>query len=134
LKILDFLHKGYAAIFHLVVNGAFVAIGLFLSANDFKNVQMAFVPAEEGKIPEFLLVTGLIGLLTLALAVTGKFRYAFPVYCLIFAVQAFRQIIFPGSAPLPENEVGGAMLAMVIGGAGAFLSSLVYLKAPKKKS
>lgn len=133
-KILEFVLKAYAALFHLLLCAIGLLLTLFVYSAGENKLKIDFIPLTGDNLTRFFWVTALIGLISIALAVTRKFPYLFPVFTLITFYRAFTWLIFPGA---PYQISGGTtglywILALVAGFLGAFLSSLVYLK--KKKS
>jgi hypothetical protein len=129
LKFLfDLLSKGFAFAYHGAVNLFLLVLGGNALATKQFNLVLPMFPVSGEPLANMLIVTGGIGLLTLLLALSGRFVYAFPVYCLLFAVQAFRWVIFPGKYVIGSMEGFAWWAALVAGAIGAFLCSLVLLK------
>jgi hypothetical protein len=122
----------YSYLYHLVL--ALFLIGLasvaLLSSNTLK---LAILPWSGGALTQWLLWGGLAGLLSIALAVTGVFRYLFPLWALAVLALMVRGYIL---SPIPfatESEFQTAML-LLAGALIAFLASLTLFRLRPRRA
>ena len=124
------LMRLYAYLFHLVL-GLFL-LGLALVALvSATNLHLDMLPWTGKELTNWLLIGSLLGLLSIALAVTGKFRFLFPLWNLIVLVMLVRGYL------LQPYTFGGKdafyqILWIIAGAFLAFLASLTLLRSPRR--
>jgi hypothetical protein len=112
----------YSYLYHLGL--ALFLLGLSIVALLSSSVlKMPILPWSGAELTQWLFWGSLVGLLSIVLAVTGIFRYLFPLWALIVLVFLVRGYILQ---PLPfagEDEFRNALL-LIFGAMLAFLASL----------
>lgn len=132
-SFINLVLQGYAYLYHFVVAAFLLLLSIFAILTKEHKLNLPMFPQTGEALTQALIFIGAVAIITILLAVTRIFVYAFPVYCLVFAVQAFRMLIFPGKAPLDNvNELYWALF-FVFGAVGAFFCSLTLLKRRSKK-
>ena len=118
LRIYSYLFHGALALFLLGV--ALVAL---LSSN---TLRIPILPWTGSSLTQWLLWGGITGLLSIVLAVTGIFRYLFPLWAFGVLAVLVRGYIF---TPLPFDGRSDALQALylLIAALVAFLASLTLL-------
>lgn len=126
-KILRF----YAYVFHFLLSLFLVGISAvaLISPN---NLRLEMLPWREEELTKWLLVGGIVGLLSIALAVTGIFRFLFPLWTLLVLVLLVRGYLlqpytFGGKESFYQTLwfIGGALLA--------FIASLTLFRAKRRR-
>ena len=115
----------YSYLFHTILSLFLIGISLVAvtAGNDLK---LAMLPWEGPALAQWVLVIGVLGLLFVLLAITGIFRYIFPLWTLFIFVLMFRGFFLtPYDFGDAEHFRGAAWLTF--GAFGAFLSSLSVL-------
>jgi hypothetical protein len=128
VRILDSLLKAYSYLFHLVLCLFLAGLGLLGYASDASRLHLGVVSWGE---PPFLLLAAFAGLLSIVLAVSGLFRFLFPLWALAVLVTMVRGFllgpyVFAGWQPFQWT------LFLLLGAFGAFLSSLIVLKRTRR--
>lgn len=121
----------YSYLYHLVLALILFAISGVAIASDVHTLNLAMFPWKGDELIHWLFYGSIAGLATIALAVTGIFRYLFPVWTLIVFVMMARGFLI-----LPYTFTGKdefyAVLALIAGAFGAFLSSLTLFKSDRR--
>ena len=123
MKILHLLMRGYANIFVLALSAFFLGIGVLAKDSATKAVNLPMLPWTGEDLVSWLFYLGGFGLLSVALNVTGLFRYLLPVAALVWAVVLFRGF-FLGGYNYGGDEPFYWAVALVVGSIGAFLCAL----------
>lgn len=92
------------------------------------DLKIGFVPGTGIEVYHILLTSAIIGLITIVLAMTGLFRWAFPVWCLLVLIQMIRWLLFTGYTFASPEDFKWTLF-IILGAFGAFLSSLQMLKS-----
>jgi hypothetical protein len=90
------------------------------------------LPWTGDELVHYTLIAGIVGLLVVILAVTGIFRYTFPLWALIVFVMMFRGFLLRPYSFSGKEEFY-AVLWLIAGAFGAFLSSLTIFKLRKRR-
>lgn len=128
---IGWLLRVYSYLFHLILSVFLVGISaVAISSN--KALTLKMLPWEGEKLNQWVLGLGILGLVCVFLAVTGLFRWIFPLWTLLVFVLMLRGFFltsydFGGEA----NFKGAAWLTL--GALGAFLSSLSLLSRRRNR-
>lgn len=131
MNIVAVVLRLYSYLYHGLL--CFVMLGVCAIASGSNNydLKIGWLPATGIQGYHILLYSAIIGVITLLLAVTGLFRWAFPVWCLLVFIQMVRWLLLPGyTFPSPEEFKWTVWL--IVGALGAFLSSLQLLKSKER--
>lgn len=132
MNLLALLLRCYAYLYHLLLCLVVLGVTILDISSPSASLKLGWVPFTGDPLVRILLTCAVIGLICLLLAVTGLFRYAFPVWCLLVAVQLFRWLILSPYAFPGGKEEFRWVLFLVLGAVGAFLSSLQLLKSKER--
>jgi fumarate reductase subunit C len=129
LRAFGFLLRAYSYLFHLIFSLFLIGVALLANSGEQLNLT-GLVPFSPDNIVHGLVISGIVGLLCTLLAITGIFRYLFPLWVtvvLIFTVRGFffSSYMFPG-----EHAFQGA-LWLAIAVLVAFFGGIWVLK-PRK--
>jgi hypothetical protein len=132
LKILSSILRLYTYSYHLLLCLFLLALGIVASIGDQHNLLLPMLPWKGAELTRWLLILGVAGLVSALLAITGIFRYLFPVWCLVAAVLMIRgfflsQYVYDGPSHFQR------VVWLVSGAIAAFLASLPLLR-PKRRS
>ena len=121
----------YSYLYHLVLALILFAISGVAIASDVHTLNLAMFPWKGDELIHWVFYGSIAGLATIALAVTGIFRYLFPVWTLIVFVMMARGFLI-----LPYTFTGKdefyVVIALIAGAFGAFLSSLTLFKSDRR--
>lgn len=113
----------YSYLYHLVLALVLFAISGVAIASDVHTLNLAMFPWKGDELIHWVFYGSIAGLATLALAVTGVFRYLFPLWTLfVFVMMARGFLILPYT--FSARDEFNAVLWLIAGAFGAFLSSL----------
>jgi hypothetical protein len=122
----------YSYLYHFVL--ALFLLGLSLIALLSSNVlKIPILPWSGSQLTQFLLWGSLAGLLSIVLAVSGIFRYLFPLWCLVVLVLLIRGYLLQ---PIPFEGKGDFQTAMLLtfGALIAFLASLTLFTVRRRRA
>jgi hypothetical protein len=100
-------------------------------ASDAHNLNLSVLPWKGDELIAWVFWGSLAGLISIVLAVTGIFRYLFPIWTLIVSVFMVRGFIL-GPFTYTGKDHFYAVLALIAGALGAFLSSLTVFKKARR--
>ena len=121
----------YAYLYHFVF--ALFLLGLSLVALMSSNtLKLPILPWQGEAATQWLLWGSILGLVSIGLAVTGIFRYLFPLWALAVLVVLVRGYILQ---PIPFSGVDEFQRAMLLTGGAllAFLASLTLFTANRRR-
>jgi len=123
LRIYSYLYHGLLALLLLAISG--VAIG-----SNTHTLKLEMLPWKGPELSHWLFFGSLAGLITLLLAITGIFRYLFPVWALVVLLMMARGFLLQPYSFSGKDQFY-AVLWLIAGAVGAFLASLTLLKRKK---
>jgi hypothetical protein len=122
----------YSYLYHFVLALILFAISGVAIASDVHTLNLAMFPWKGDELIRWLFYGSLAGLVIVVLAVTGTFRYLFPVWTLIVLILMVRGFLI-----LPYTFSGKdefyAVLLLIAGAFVAFLGSLTVFKAKSRR-
>ena len=129
MNIIAVVLRLYSYLYHAVICLLSLGVCFLASSGGNTDLKIGWLPATGPAGFHILLYSAIIGLLCLALALTGLFRWAFPVWCLLVVIQFVRWFLFNGGYTFASQEEFKWILLIIAGAFGAFLSSLQMLKS-----
>ncbi|HET8546411.1 MAG TPA: hypothetical protein VFL57_00325 [Bryobacteraceae bacterium] len=122
----------YSYLYHLVLSLFLLGISGIVLASGNHNLQMPMLPWEGDRLTQWLFWGSVFGLLSAILAVTGVFRYLFPLWALVVLVIMVRGFL------LGPYRFGGPdsfyrALTLIFGALLAFLASLTVFRARRRR-
>ena len=123
--------RAYSYLYHLVL--CLFLIGISVVAMSSSNtLKMTMLPWSGADLTTWLLWGSLVGLLSIVLAITGVFRFLFPIWAAAVLFYMARGYLFQSYTFSDKSEfhfalwlIGGALLA--------FLASLTLLRAGRPR-
>ena len=123
----------YAYLYHLVLSLFLLGISGIVLASGRHNLQMPMLPWEGDRLTQWLFWGSVLGLLSVVLAVTGVFRYLFPLWALLVLVMMVRGYLL-GSYSFSGPDAFYRTLAIIAGALLAFLGSLTVFRARRRRA
>ena len=121
----------YSYLYHLVLTLILIAISGIAIASDVHTLNLAMFPWKGDELIHWVFYGSIAGLVTIALAVTGVFRYLFPVWTLIVFVMMVRGFLI-----LPYTFTGKdefyKVVWLIAGAFVAFLGGLTLFRSDRK--
>ena len=121
----------YSYLYHLVLCLFLLGMSGLAKASDAHNLNLSMLPWKGDELINWVFYGSLVGLIAIVLAITGMFRYLFPVWTLIVAVLMFRGFLIQGYVFSGKDQFY-AILALILGALFAFLGSLTLLKKQRR--
>lgn len=128
---IGWLLRLYSYLFHLILSLFFVGIAIVASLSG-KPLTLKMLPWAGAALNHWVLGLGLAGLLCTVLAVTGIFRWIFPLWTLLVFALMLRGFFLTSYDFGGASEFRGAAW-LTFGAFGAFLSSLSVLDRRDKR-
>ncbi len=123
----------YSYLYHFVLALILFAISGVAIASDVHTLNLAMFPWKGDELIHWVFYGSIAGLAANALAVTGVFRYLFPLWTLVvFGMMARGFLILPYA--FTNKDEFYAVLALIAGALGAFLGSLTLFKSDRRDS
>jgi hypothetical protein len=120
----------YSYLYHLVLCLVMLGLGIVAAAGGMHDLHLSMLPWKGAELTHWVLILSIAGLASVLLAITGVFRYLFPVWCLtvlVLMIRGFFLSQFSYDGPAHFRTV----VLLVAGALLAFLSSLQLLR-PKR--
>ena len=112
----------YSYLYHGVLSLLLLGLGIVAYSSG-TTLSLGMLPWEGEKLTQALLALGVIGLVCIFGAITGLFRWLFPIWSLAILVLMIRGFFLGSFAYTGAEQFKGAIW-LTIGAFGAFLSSL----------
>jgi hypothetical protein len=128
LKLIGLLLRLYSYLYHLVLSLFLLGLAIITMASGQNNLVLNMLPWKGEELTRWVLALSLIGLITTLLAITGVFRFLFPLWCLAVVVLMIRGFFlspFVFSGP----EQFRSVIWLVVGAVVAFLASLMLYRS-----
>ena len=117
------LLRVYAYVFHLTLALFLLGVGTIALASGRNSLQLGMLPWEGAALTRAVLILGAVGIITIALAVTGAVRWIFPLWALFAAGLMFRGF-FVSNYSFPDAGQFRLAFSLTAGALVAFLGSL----------
>ncbi len=112
----------YSYLYHLILSLFLIGLGIVAYSSG-TTLSLGMLPWEGEKLTQALLALGVIGLVCIFGAITGLFRWLFPIWTLVVFVLMVRGFFLSSFTYSGADQFKGAVW-LTIGALGAFLSSL----------
>jgi len=121
----------YSYPYHVALALLLLAISGVAIGSNSHTMKLDMLPWKGAELTHWLFFGSLAGLLTVLLAITGIFRYLFPVWALVVLVMMVRGFLLQPYSFAGRDQFY-AVLWLIAGSLGAFLASLTLLKGRKR--
>jgi hypothetical protein len=121
----------YSYLYHFVLSLLLLGISGIAIASDVHTLNLAMLPWKGDELIHWVFYGSIAGLISIILAVTGIFRYLFPIWTLIVFVLMVRGFLI---SPYTFTGVDQfySILALIAGAFLAFLGSLTLFKKKRR--
>lgn len=130
LRLIGLLLRIYSYLYHIVLCLFLLAIAIVTMAGGVHNLNLPMLPWKGQELTLWILWASIAGLISTILAMTGIFRFLFPIWCLAVLVMMVRGY-FLGMYVYEGPGHFRSVVLLVAGALLAFLASLTLLKARK---
>jgi hypothetical protein len=125
-KAIELLFRLYAYLYHLVLCLILFGIGVVAYSSG-KALNLPMLPWEGQRLTESLIGLGVIGLVCIFGAITGWFRWLFPLWTLVIFVLMVRGF-FLTSYTFSGDDQFKQVVCLTVGAFVAFLASLTLFR------
>jgi len=124
MRAIAWLLRVFCYLFHTILSLALLALGVVAVRSDVSDMKLETLPWQGPELNHWLIGLGLVGLLCVILAVTGKFRFLLALWSIFVLGILVRGLFFNSTITFEGREDFHTWL-LVLGGAGlAFIGSL----------
>lgn len=125
-NVIGLLFRLYAYLYHLILCLILLGIGV-VAYNSGRTLNLPMMPWEGERLTEAMMGLGVIGMVCIFGAVTGWFRWLFPLWALIIFVLMVRGFFLTSFSFSGEDQFK-EVIAVTLGALVAFLASLTLLR------
>lgn len=131
MRALAWLLRVFAYLYHLALSLALLVLGSVAMLSDSSNLKLEMLPWRGRALNHWLAGLGVAGLASVILAITGRFRYLFPLWSLIVLGMLVRGLYLSPAFTFSGPDQFHTSLWVTAGAAVALAGSLTVLRAPR---
>jgi len=90
LTLMRFLARAFAYLYETAVSLFLIALSLLAMTSDVNQLRLPMLPWEGATLAHAVLTLGILGIIAVLLAITGRFRAALPVWALVVLILMVR--------------------------------------------
>jgi hypothetical protein len=121
MRAIAWLLRVFCYLFHTILSLALLAVGIVAVHSNITDMKLETLPWHGTELNHWLIGLGLLGLLSVLLAVTGKLRFPLPLWSIYVFGMLLRGVFFSSTVTFSGREdfhnwlllTGGAFLALV---------------------
>jgi hypothetical protein len=121
----------YSYVYHFVLSLLLLGISGIAIASNVHTLNLAMLPWKGDELIHYVFYGSIAGLISIVLAVTGIFRYLFPIWTLIIFVLMVRGFLISPYTFTGKDQFY-SILALIAGAFLAFLGSLTVFKEKRR--
>jgi len=127
MRAIAWLLRVFCYLFHTVFCLALIALGAVAMLSNVDDMKLETVPWQGTQLNHLLIITGVIGLISVVLAVTGKLRFLLPLWSIYVLVMLVRGVFFSSNVTFSGREDFHNWLWLIGAAALAAIGSLTLL-------
>ena len=128
MNIVGLILRIYSYIYHFILGLFLAALGALALASGMHNLNLGMLPWKGQELTYWTLGLGLAAIVCVILAVTGWFRWLFPLWCLFVVIMMIKGFFLTPTYVFAGSGSFKGAIWLTIGAIGAFLSSLMLYK------
>ena len=133
MNIVGLILRVYSYIYHFILGLFLTALGALALSSGTHNLNLGMLPWKGEALTWWTVWLGITAIVTVILAVTGWFRWLFPLWCLFVVIMMIKGFFLtPTYVFAGAGHFKGAVW-LTIGAIGAFLSSLMLYKRARTR-
>jgi hypothetical protein len=121
MRAIAWLLRVFCYLFHTILSLAVLGVGVVAVHSNVKDMRLEALPWQGVELNHWLIALGIIGLLSVILAITGKFHFLLPLWSIAVLAMLVRGVFFSSRFTFSGREdfhnwlllIGGAALAMI---------------------
>jgi hypothetical protein len=121
MRAIAWLLRVFCYSFHTILSLALIALGVVAVRSNVSDMKVETLPWQGTELNHWLIGLGVVGLLSVVLAITGKLRFLLPLWSIYVLGMLVRGVFFSSTVTFSGREdfhnwlllVGGAMLAVI---------------------
>jgi hypothetical protein len=127
LKTIALVLRIYSYIFQFILCLFLLGLAILTLSSGRHNLSLDMLPWTDAELTYWILVLSLTGLVVTLLAVTGLFRYLFPLWCLFVVVMMIRGYFLSGYTYSGPDQFR-SVTWLITGAIVAFLAALTLFR------
>ncbi len=104
MRAIAWLLRAFCYLFHTVLSLSLLALGVVAIRSAIKDLKLEALPWQGVELNHWLIGLGILGLLSVLLAVTGKFRLLLPLWSICVLGMLIRDVFFSSSVTFSGRE------------------------------
>ena len=133
LRVIGTVLRIFSYLYHLILSLFLTALGGLTLASGLQNLKLTMLPWTGSQLTWWVFGLGIAGLMITILAITGLFRFFFPLWCLFVFIMMFRGFFLLGAFVFTGRPQFYSILWLTIGALVTFLASLTLLRPAKSR-
>ena len=133
MDILGAVLRLYSYLYHFLLSLFLFLVSVVVIIGGRNDLHLPMLPWEGASLTYWVFGLSLIGLIVTVLAVTGLFRYLFPLWCLFVVIMMTRGFFLSSFYYTGGADEFGWVLALYIGGLLAFVISLMLFRRRRSR-
>lgn len=131
LALFAMILRAYSYLYHLVLCLFLIGVAVVAMSSP-STLKMSMLPWSGSDLTTWLLWGGLAGIISIILAITGVFRFLFPLWTLVVVVMMIQGFLIKPYT-FEDKASFYNILWLLAGAALAFLASLTLLRSPRRR-
>lgn len=127
MRAIAWLLRVFCYLFHTVFSLALLALGVVAAQSQVKDMKLETFPWQGTEMNHWLIGLGIAGLLSVALAITGRVRLLLPLWAIFVLVMLVRGVFFSSAVTFAGREDFHNWLLLITGALIAMMGSLTLL-------
>ncbi len=133
MKVIGAILRVFTYLYHLILGLLLTALGSLTLASGVHNLRLTMLPWTGSQLTWWVFWMGVVGLLATILAITGVFRYLFPLWCLFVVIMMIRGYFFTGPYVFSSRGQFYNIVWLTAGAIVAFVTSLTLLRPARAR-
>jgi hypothetical protein len=121
MRAIAWLLRVFCYLFHTMISVALLGLGVVGIASDGQNMKVQMLPWQGTELTHWLIGLGVVGLLSVILAVTGKVKFLLPLWSTYVLGMLIKGVFLTSTVSFEGPDdfhnwlwlIGGAVLAMI---------------------
>lgn len=127
MRAIAWLLRVFCYLFHTILSLALLGVGVVAVHSNIDDMKLETLPWQGTQLNHMLILLGVIGLLSVILAITGKLRFLLPLWSIYVLGMLVRGVFFSATVTFSGSEDFHNWLWLIAGAALAVIGSLTLL-------
>lgn len=132
MDILGALLRLYSYLYEFILSAFLFLVSVVVMIGGKNDLHLPMLPWEGASLTRWVLGLSLLGLIVTVLAVVGKFRYVFPIWCLFVVIMMARGYFISNFYYTGGSDQFWSVVWLFFGAVVAFLASLMLFRPNRR--